>query len=129
MDALLDECVMVEEELVQFSQELGLRVVDVPAAARGEDDLCADKGVPTVVRQGRVRQRGGRALRPRTRGRLGARTTSGLSQDNPRTASGQLQDNLRTTTGQPQDNLRTTSGQPQPGTQAPVATQTGLGER
>ena len=56
MDALLDECVMVEQELVQFNQELGLGVVDVPAAARGEDDLCADKGVPTVVRQGRVRE-------------------------------------------------------------------------
>ena len=27
VDALLDECVMVEQELGQFSQELGLRVV------------------------------------------------------------------------------------------------------
>ena len=56
VDALLDECVMVEQELVQFSQELGLGMVDVPTAARGEDDLCADKGVPTVVRQGCVRE-------------------------------------------------------------------------
>ena len=45
MDALLDECVMVEQELGQFSQELGLRVVDVLAAARGEDDLGADDDV------------------------------------------------------------------------------------
>jgi hypothetical protein len=36
VDALLDECVMVEQELMQFSQELGLGMVDVPAAARGE---------------------------------------------------------------------------------------------
>jgi hypothetical protein len=56
VDALLDECEMVEQELVQFSQELGLGMVDVPTAARGEDDLCADKGVPTVVRQGCVRE-------------------------------------------------------------------------
>jgi hypothetical protein len=56
VDALLDECVMVEQEIEQFSQELGLGMVDVPTAARGEDDLCADKGVPTVVRQGCVRE-------------------------------------------------------------------------
>ena len=42
VDALLDECVMVEQELGQFNQELELRVVDVLAAARGEDDLGAD---------------------------------------------------------------------------------------
>jgi hypothetical protein len=48
VDAMLDECVMVEQELVQFSQELGLRVVDVLAVARGEDDLDTDKGVPIV---------------------------------------------------------------------------------
>ena len=57
-------------------------------------------------------------------GHLGHGAGSGL---------GQPQDCLRTTPGQPQDNYRTTSGQPQgnlnpvPGTQAPVATQTGLG--
>ena len=51
VDALLDECVMVEAELVQFSQELRLGVVDVPAAASGGNDLCADKCAQTVVRQ------------------------------------------------------------------------------
>ena len=32
VDALLDECVMVEQEIEQFSQELGLWMVDVPTA-------------------------------------------------------------------------------------------------
>ena len=51
VDEMLDECVVVEQELVQFSQELGLGLVDVLAAARGWGGLGADKGVPRVVRR------------------------------------------------------------------------------
>jgi hypothetical protein len=38
-------------KVVQFSQELGLRVVDVLAAARGEDDLGADNDVQRMERR------------------------------------------------------------------------------
>ena len=40
VDALLDECVMVEQQLEQFSQELGLNVVDSVTAAEGEERMA-----------------------------------------------------------------------------------------
>ena len=46
--ALLDGCVMVEQGLGQPCQELGLRVVGVLAAARGEGDLGADDDAQRV---------------------------------------------------------------------------------
>ena len=44
VDALLDECVMVEQEIEQFSQELGLNVVDSVTAAEGEDGYGSEEG-------------------------------------------------------------------------------------
>ena len=44
VDALLDECVMVEQEIEQFRQELGLNVVDSVTAAEGEDGYGSEEG-------------------------------------------------------------------------------------